>query len=164
MSDANREVAYSSFYTGASIALCIIGLGWLLAALRGFFNVSFWTDEHGRPEPVSMYIIVASLLTVPSLLWILVGWRRAAILATRGVLTDGRIIAISALRKHGESPVTVQYQAGGVDYQKRKDMSRNLSVGTAVRVLYDPQNPARAMILDVSYRLQDRGPSNSEIL
>jgi hypothetical protein len=101
---------------------------------------------------------------VPSLLWILAAWRRAAILATRGVLTDGRIIAIAALRRHGESPVTVQYQAGGVDYQKRKDMSRNLSLGSAVRVLYDPENPARAIILDVSYRLQERGPSILDVL
>ncbi|HVT82880.1 MAG TPA: hypothetical protein VHM90_19735 [Phycisphaerae bacterium] len=62
MSDAKRDAAYSSFSTVAWIALSIIGLVWLLAALRGFFNLSFWTDERGRPEPISMYIIVASVL------------------------------------------------------------------------------------------------------
>jgi hypothetical protein len=159
-----KEAAYGNLHGKLYWAGAIVLAGWMLWILRAFFGVSFFHEDKDTGDPVLGLLIIVVGLSVVILGWALLAVRRARILASRGALIDGDIVHMSVLKRLGDCPVTVAYKVNGIEYRKKKDMSSRLSVGTPVRVLYDPRNPRRAEILGVSYKLEEPKPEMPDVL
>jgi len=152
-----RNAALRRFWGRAFYAIAIIVFGWCAYAARAMFNFDLIHFHQMTPQelhddsPVGM-LIVALVLTGASLLWMLPSYLGARALATRGVVTEGTVVSVSVLRKAGKSPITFSYTVDGTTFTKRMDLSRDIQVGAAVSVLYDPKKPSRAEFLDVVTR------------
>jgi hypothetical protein len=150
MPDSNEErpTAFSSW--GAATLLSMAAAVLILGGLWGFCGWQRWGGDRDTPRDPTELIVypafasIATLIIVPGLILQI---RKVRILATRGVMTQGRVENVSIFCKHGVSPTTISYFAGDREYRIRRDLPRNrVREGGFVTVLYDPQNPNRLSI------------------
>ena len=126
------------------------------AVLIAVLWVVFWvklsalTGRRGEEWPAT-WLTFAILATVGVPIFLLT-WSRNLHLLRNGAEVPGRVVSVSPLAHSGSRPVTYTYVVDGVEHTVKRDTPQvyadEYRPGAAVRVLVDPKNPKRAMILN----------------